>query len=220
MATEHRKGIADMAKRKPSAGPQRHSRLLSKTRPRAPAKPTKGIVFQLKITLDDIRPPIWRRVQTKDCTLAKLHDIIQTVLSWEDYHLHEFEIGDRRFGLPEQWQDDFWEGEVSDSRKVKLSHLAEQGVKKFRYQYDMGDSWWHTIHIEKTVPPEAGVKYPRCIGGERAGPPEDSGGPWLYADFVDAVQNPDHERHEEVREWVGDDFDPEAFDVGAVNKQL
>src|SRR5262249_43160986 len=124
------------------------------------------------------RPPIWRRVQTKDCTLAKLHDIIQVVLGWEDYHLHEFEIGDQRFGLPEQWQDDFSESEVSNERKVKLSQLVEQGVNKFRYQYDMGDSWWHTIHIEKTLPPEAGLKYPRCIAGERAGPPEDSGGPY------------------------------------------
>jgi hypothetical protein len=211
-----------MRKRKSSASPKALSRPLSKaqSKPKAPGKPARGSVYELKITLDDIRPLIWRRVQTKNTTLAKLHDIIQVVLGWEDYHLHEFEIGDQRFGLPEQWEDDFWESKVSNERKVKLSQLVEQGVKKFRYQYDMGDSWWHSIHIEKTVPPETGVKYPRCIGGERAGPPEDCGGPWGYGDFVDAVQNPKHKRHDELREWVGDDFDPEAFDLEAVNEEL
>jgi hypothetical protein len=193
----------------------------AKTAP-APAKSAKGTVYQLKITLNDIRPPIWRRVQTKDCTLGRLHDIIQVVMGWEDCHLHEFEIGPQRFGASEQWQDDLWGGdpEMGNERKVKLSQLVEQGVKRIRYQYDMGDSWWHTITVEKTVPAEPGVRYPRCIAGERACPPEDCGGPWGYADFADALQNPKHERHEELLEWVGGDFDPEAFDLEAANEEL
>lgn len=84
----------------------------------------------------------------------------------------------------------------------------------------MGDTWQHTVLIEKTLPVEPGVKYPRCIDGKRACPPEDCGGPWGYSDFLDAVQNPKHERHEELLEWVGDGFDPEAFDPEAVNKEL
>lgn len=188
----------------------------------APAKSARGTVYQLKITLNDIRPPIWRRVQTKDCTLGRLHDIIQVVMGWEDYHLHEFEIGPQRYGAPEQWQDDFWgdEPEMANERKVKLSQLVEQGVKKIRYQYDMGDSWWHTITVEKTLPAEAGVTYPRCLAGERAGPPEDCGGPWGYGDFVAAIQDPKHEQHEELLEWIGGEFDPEAFDLEAVNEEL
>jgi Plasmid pRiA4b ORF-3-like protein len=215
----------------PSKKPKTSQAALSRTvtgqraKPRtatAPAKSARGTVYQLKITLNDIRPPIWRRVQTKDCTLGRLHDIIQAVMGWEDYHLHEFEIGQQRYGALEQWQDDFWgaDPDVANERKVKLSQLVEQGVKKFRYQYDMGDSWWHTITVEKTVPVEAGVKYPRCIAGERACPPEDCGGPWGYGDFVDAIQNPKHERHEELLEWLGGEFDPEAFDPEAANKEL
>jgi hypothetical protein len=188
----------------------------------APNKSARATIYQLKITLNDIRPPIWRRVQTRDCTLGRLHDLIQMVMPWDDFHLHEFEIGAQRFGALEQWQDNFWgeDPEVGNERKVKLSQLVGQGVKKFHYQYDMGDSWAHTITIEKTLPAEPGVKYPRCIAGERAGPPEDSGGPWGYGDFVEAVQNPRHDRHDELLEWVGGEFDPETFDLEAVNEAL
>ena len=216
-----------MPSKKPRSSQAAVSGAVTRQRPKprsatAPSKSASGTVYQLKITLNDIRPPIWRRVQTKDCTLGRLHDIIQAVMGWDDYHLHEFEIGPQRYGAPEQWQDDFWgdEAEMGNERKVKLGHLVEQGVKKIRYQYDMGDSWWHTITVEKTLPAEAGITYPRCIAGERACPPEDCGGPWGYGNFVEAIQNPKHEQHEELLEWVGGDFDPEAFDLEATNEEL
>jgi Plasmid pRiA4b ORF-3-like protein len=213
-----------MPSKKPQKDASAKPTAVTKGRPKAeaPSPPARGAVYQLKIALNDIRPPIWRRVLTKDCTLAKLHDIIQAVMGWDDYHLHEFEIGEQRYGDPLQWRDAFWGDEpaMGNEGKVKLSRLVEQGVKKIRYQYDMGDSWWHTIAVEKTLPAEAGVKYPRCVAGERACPPEDCGGPWGYGDFVDAVQNPKHKRHEELLEWVGGEFDPEAFDLDAVNEEL
>ena len=216
-----------MPSKKPKTSQAAPSRAMTRQRakPRtakAPAKSATGTVYQLKITLNDIRPPIWRRVQTKDCTLGCLHDIIQAVMGWDDYHLHEFEIGPQRYGAPEQWEDDIWgdEPEMGNERKVKLGQLVEQGVKKIRYQYDMGDSWWHTITVEKTLAAEAGIRYPRCIAGARACPPEDCGGPWGYGDFVEAIQNPKHERHEEQLEWIGGDFDPEAFDLEAANEEL
>ena len=143
-----------------------------------------GQVYQLKITLRDIKPPIWRRVQVKDCTLARLHDIIQTCMGWDDYHLHEFDIGGERYGDPRQWRDGFGgDVEVGNEGKVKLGQVVARGVKKFSYVYDMGDNWDHTIQIEKVLPAEAGVRYPRCIAGQRACPPEDCGGPWGYAGF-------------------------------------
>jgi len=180
-----------------------------------------GVVYQLKITLRDIKPPIWRRVQVKDCTLAKLHNLIQICMGWDDYHLHVFEIGGEQYGDPAQWEDDFGGGsEVGNEGRVKLSQLAAQGIEKFSYVYDMGDNWDHTIQIEKVLDAEAGVRYPRCLTGKRSCPPEDCGGPWGYGDFVDAIQNPKHERHEELLEWVGGEFDPEAFDADAVNKEL
>lgn len=180
------------------------------------AKKAAGQVYQLKITLRDIKPPVWRRVQVKDCTLTKLHDIIQTCISWDGYHLHAFEIGGEQYSEPDP------EGmmEAEDERKVKLSQVVAQGYKKFSYTYDFGDNWDHTIQVEKVLDAEPGVRYPRCIAGKRACPPEDCGGPWGYADFLEAIQNPKHLEQEEMLEWVGGEFDPEAFDIEAVNEEL
>src|SRR5262245_36055757 len=170
---------------------------------------TAGVIYQLKISLQHIKPPIWRRVQVKDCTLARLHVLIQSCMGWDDYHLHEFEIGGERYGNPAQWRDGFGgELEVINEARVKLSQLVAQGVKQFGYVYDMGDNWDHIIQIEKVLDAEAGARYPRCIAGKRACPPEDCGGPWGYGDFLEAIQNPDHEQHKELLEWVGGEFDP------------
>jgi hypothetical protein len=178
-------------------------------------------IYQVKITLNMIRPPIWRRVQLKDSSLAELHHVIQTCMGWEDAHLHVFDINDEQFGLPQQWEKSgAWGLEVGDSRTIKLSQLVAQSVKKFRYTYDMGDTWEHTIKIEKTLPAEAGVQYPRCLAGERACPPEDCGGPWSYDDFLEALRNPKHPRHEDRLEWMGGGFDPDVFDPAEVNAKL
>jgi Plasmid pRiA4b ORF-3-like protein len=175
-----------------------------------------GVVYQLKVTLKDVRPPIWRRVQVKDCTLAKLHDVIQDVMGWEDCHLHAFRIGDEEYGPP----DPHGMLEVEDEARMKLSQVVGQGHKKFTYNYDFGDNWDHEILIEKTLEAEAGVKYPRCVAGKRACPPEDCGGPWGYGSFLQAISDPANKRHEELLEWIGGEFDPEAFDVEAVNERL
>ncbi len=212
-----------MAKRAPKNEPKATPRKPRSTAVRpadAPAKTGAGVVYQLKITLDDIRPPIWRRVLVKDCTLAVLHDVIQIGMGWDDCHLHVFEIGDEQYGAPDQWQDDMGGNDVGNEGKVKLSQIVGRGVKKFRYEYDMGDGWRHTIQVEKTPPAEAGGRYPYCVDGKRACPPEDCGGPWGYGDFLEAVQDPQHPEHEERREWIGGDFDPEAFDLEAVNRRL
>jgi hypothetical protein len=175
-----------------------------------------GVVYQLKITLRDIKPPVWRRVQIKDCTLSQLHDIIQTCMGWDGYHLHSFEIGGEQYSEP----DPDGMMDVEDERKVKLSQVVAGGIKKFSYTYDFGDNWEHVVQVEKVLDPEAGVRYPRCIVGKRACPPEDCGGPWGYTEFVAAILDPKHERHEELLEWVGGEFDPEKFDIEAVNEAL
>jgi hypothetical protein len=208
--------------KKTNAAQDKRSGAVSKTRAKASRPPAKSAtVYQLKITLNDIRPPVWRRVLTRDCTLARLHDIIQVVMGWEDYHLHLFEIGGESYGHPQQWSTEFGDDEDTlNERKLKLSQIVAHGVHKFTYEYDMGDSWRHTIMVEKTVPADRGLKYPRCVDGRRACPPEDCGGPWGYGDFVEAIQDPKHEQHEELLEWVGGEFDPEAFDPEAVNEEL
>jgi hypothetical protein len=189
---------------------------------KAPAPAAAGTVYQVKITLNNVQPPVWRRVLVKDCTLAKLHDIIQISMGWDDYHLHVFEIGGEQYGSSEQWQEqDPWgDSETADERKVKVSQLLDRDFKKFRYEYDMGDGWEHTIQIENVLPAEAGVRYPRCIEGSRACPPEDCGGPWGYGDFLEALRDPRHPEHADMLEWVGGEFDPEQFDPETVNQQF
>ena len=125
-------------------------------------------IFQIKISLQHLDPPVWRRVQTDDCSLADLHNIIQIAMGWEDMHMHAFVIADEQYGRGGDCE--------YDSRYVSLSEVVVQGHTRFRYDYDFGDDWEHSIEIEKTLAAEEGVKYPRCVAGERACPLEDSGG--------------------------------------------
>ena len=175
------------------------------------AKPPQ--VYQLKITLKGIEPPVWRRVQVADCSLYELHCVIQKSLEWDDSHLWLFTIGGARYGDPSM-DDDL------DAAEFQLSEFVKSRVKKISYLYDFGDDWDHFIQIEKSVDADPLVQYPRCVAGERAGPPEDCGGPWGYGDFVDALQDPHHGRHDEIMEWFGASFDAEAFDLAAINKRL
>jgi len=174
-------------------------------------------IYQLKITLKDSKPPIWRRVQVpSDLSLATLHRIIQEVMGWSDSHLHQFRLGETYYGVPDP--DDFYE--VKNEKTVKLSRLVSQPKAKLSYEYDFGDSWEHEILLEKILLPDSGVKHPVCITGKRACPPEDCGGIWGYYGFLEAIQNPDHPEHDEMLEWVGGGFDPEAFDLDEVNRVL
>lgn len=173
------------------------------------------MVYQLKITLAGIKPPIWRRVEVGDCSLLELHEIIQICLGWAGDHLWCFEIGGQQYG-----EDTGGDLDLAPARKMKLSQFVHRGVKKFSYVYDFGDNWEHLIQVEKVLEADPTVKYPRCVKGSRSGPPEDCGGPWGYADFLEAIQNPEHPEHEEMLEWVGDEFDPEAFDLDEVNEEL
>ena len=175
---------------------------------------SKGGVFQLKITLDGIEPEIWRRVQVKDCSLTKLHQVIQAVMGWADYHMYYFEIAGERYSDPQMIEDTDWK----NAKKVRLSEVVKAGHWKLKYVYDMGDDWHHAITVEEALAPEPRAKYPRCIAGARACPPEDCGGIWGYEDFLEAIRDPKHEDHDEMLEWAGGEFDPEAFDLKAANK--
>ena len=179
------------------------------------AKPTA--IYQLKMTLRYTRPPIWRRVEVQsDITLAKLHRIVQTAMGWYDSHLHQFIVGDTYYGVPSI--DDL--SEVKDERKVRLDQILSRPGRKIVYEYDFGDGWEHDIVLEKVVPSERAVRYPRCTGGARACPPEDCGGTGGYENFLSAICDPDHEEHEEMLEWIGGEFDPEAFELEDFNAAL
>jgi hypothetical protein len=186
------------------------------------AIPAGERVYQFKITLLESHPPIWRRIQVQDGTLDKLHEHIQTAMGWTNSHLHHFKLGDQLYGDPELMQENFEELEYKDSTTTRISDILPKSGKRFRflYEYDFGDSWYHEVLFEGVLRAESKVRYPLCLEGTRACPPEDCGGIWGYPDFVEAIQNPHHERHEELLEWVGGGFDPEAFDVAKATKAM
>jgi len=172
--------------------------------------------YQLRIDLREIKPPIWRRLLVPgDITLYKLHQIIQVAMPWDSYHLYEFSIGGERFGDP---SEDDWEPPRS-ARRYRLNQMVRAG-QKFAYVYDFGDSWEHEIKVEKVLPAEPGVRYPVCITGKRAGPPEDCGGPWGYLEMLAALADPKHAEHDSMLEWLGGEFAPEAFDLEETNANL
>ncbi len=179
--------------------------------------PTSGrAVYRLKVTLRGIRPRIWRRLLVPaDMTLAQLHDVLQVAMGWHGGHLHQFHIGGEIHGVPSP-EDDITD---HDERKSRLGAVAGDG-DRFVYEYDFGDGWEHEIVVEKTMAPEKGVLYPVCVGGERACPPEDCGGAGGYQHLLAVLADPKHEEHEDLTDWVGGEFDAEAFDVTMVNAAL
>jgi hypothetical protein len=180
------------------------------------AKGRSGVrIYQIKVTLMGIEPPIWRRIQVPgDMTLAELHDVLQAVMGWWDYHLHQFIVQGIYYGVP---HPEYGE-EMKDEGKARLNQTVDEG-SRFVYEYDFGDSWEHLLEVEKVLEPEPWRRYPVCVGGERATPPEDVGGIWGYEEYVEVMADPDHPEHEEWLEWRGA-FDPEAFDVDEVNAAL
>ncbi|MEW5956096.1 MAG: plasmid pRiA4b ORF-3 family protein [Chloroflexota bacterium] len=177
----------------------------------------KDNIYQIKVTLKNSKPPIWRRIRVRaDTKLSQLHLILQAVMGWENYHLHQFVVGDIYFGEPRP--DDYYE--LNDERKFTLSQITATEGFKFSYEYDFGDNWQHDLRVEKIMPPEPNVQYPHCITGKRACPPEDVGGVWGYADFLAAIKDPHHPEHQVMLDWVGGEFDPQAFDLDEVNQAL
>ena len=178
-------------------------------------------LYQFKVTLMGIDPPIWRRIQIRDCTLDELHEHVQAAMGWTNTHLHDFEIKGKRYGDPELIDDGFLDFECIDSTCIKISDIVPKNGKRFtfKYEYDFGDSWEHDILFEgcPAVDPEA--KYPLCLEGARACPPEDVGGVWGYADFLEALADPKHEQHDEFVKWAGW-FKPEKFDAKKTTKAM
>lgn len=183
--------------------------------------PASERLYQFKITLLESQPPIWRRIQVKDSTLDKLHERIQTAMGWTNSHLHQFEIDGERYGDPELLDDGFEDFECVDSTVTKISKIVPKNGKRFRflYEYDFGDGWEHEVLFEGCLKAEKGGRYPVCVEGERNCPPEDVGGVWGYAEFLEAIANPKHEEHERMLEWAGH-FDPEEFDAEKTTKAM
>jgi hypothetical protein len=185
------------------------------------SNPSSERLYQFKITLLDAQPPIWRRIQVKDCTLDKLHEHIQTAMGWTNSHLHHFRVGEQLYGDPLLMQENFEEMEYEDSTSTRVSDILPKSGRRFRfeYEYDFGDGWRHEVLFEGCLRAERGKWYPVCVEGARACPPEDVGGNWSYEEYLEAMADPDHERHEEFLGWRGP-FNPEAFDPTKATKRM
>jgi hypothetical protein len=178
-------------------------------------------IYQFHIALEYIKPLIWRRFLVRDdITLDKLHKIIQAVMGWEDCHLYEFRINGIKYGRP----DDAWDDpRIHDDKKVRLRDLELKENQKFDYIYDFGDNWGHEVKLEKILLPESGVKYPKCLEGKRACPPEDCFGPPGYESLIELTERPKDKLDEydlDRLAWMGEDHDFEYFSSDEVNSIL
>jgi len=204
-------------------------------------------IYQLRISLRHTKPPIWRRVLVPSgITLGDLHEVIQVAMGWTDSHLHHFVLRGKKpkkpmdviaqFNATGSMHDifDAWGGvrtfspattpfgepmdlDGEDEDTVTLKQVCPKVKSKITYEYDFGDGWEHEIEVQKILEPKPDEIYPICVTGKGACPPEDCGGVWGYYQLLEAAADPNHEDHEELAEWLGDDFDPNAFDINKVN---
>ena len=179
-------------------------------------KARPGSIYELKVTLADNILPVWLTVQVPSAfTLHQLHTVIQAAMGWEDYHLYQFEIGDRKYAKPDEYEV----LSFKDALRALLGREVQAG-DTFIYEYDFGDSWFHDIVVEQELSPEPDMRYPVCIKGEGACPPEDCGGIFAYKELLENLSDPTREQHSEAVSWVDEGFDPRVFDLAAANRRL
>lgn len=175
-------------------------------------------MYEVRVELLDIEPVIWRRILVPDdMPLVGFSAVIQGAVGWQASHMFGFEIAGKRYDL--KFEDD----DLDDERSLPVEGVIVRDVLKpgveAMFQYDFGDDWWHKLDILDHRGIAKGDKPPRCLDGERAGPPEDCGGPFGYLDMLGVVADPEHPDYEDVREWFGA-FEPEKFDVKRANREI
>jgi len=187
-----------------------------------PESGPEDVAFQLRISLDGIQPEIWRRILVpRDVTLEELHDILQSTMGWEDEHLYQFVLGERIF-RPSDPDEDPVDHEGLDTASTFLGELVEREGDRLRYDYDYGDGWTHTVTVERIFRGDElpDQDDPVCLDGARNCPPEDCGGIPGYQAVLAALADAKNPRHQALWEWLGEDYDPEAFDAADVSKEL
>ena len=176
-------------------------------------------VYELRVKLLDVAPEVWRRVLVpRDITLENLHLVVQRAMGWDNEHLHEFQIGRKRYSRPNPNHLGLGEPPVNESI-VRLNGVAKPNAK-FRYQYDFGDEWIHEVAIEREIQSESNERKAICTEGENSCPPEDCGGAYGYANMLEILRDTQHEEYSHMREWLGEEFDPRNFDMQLANHGL
>lgn len=174
-------------------------------------------IFQFKIALQGSKPRVYRTIHVEDNrTFYEFHHIIQISMGWLNYHLFQFKTPDYFISDPSF----FDYKEILDSKKVKLNQMFFEEGEKIQYEYDFGDGWIHSIRLEKILPIKLNQTYPVCIRGKRNCPPEDCGGIWNYQNLIEVIVDKKHPDYKEVQEWLGDDFDPDEFNIKQINEEL
>ena len=177
-------------------------------------------LYQLKITLKWSQPAIWRRVVVRaDLKLDRLHDVFQVVMPWTNSHMHQFIVGRTYYGKPDREFADMG-SETLNEKRYAVADLAPAAKKKFIYEYDFGDGWQHVAVVEKVLPPDAGFNHPVCLGGANACPPEDCGGLWGYYNLLETLADSKHPDHEEMKDWLGGEWDAARFELEETNEIL
>lgn len=180
----------------------------------------KGII-QIKVSLQDTKPLIWRRILVNtETSFFELHHIIQIAMGWKNYHLFEFNLDGYRVGMVNE--NDYEEGgnELLDSTRTLLTDILSLENDSFNYNYDFGDGWLHEIILEQLVEKKEKIIYPICVDGHLACPPEDCGGIGGFYNMLKILQDKKHPEYRETKAWVGRKYDPEDFDPEKANKQL
>jgi hypothetical protein len=176
-------------------------------------------IARIRIELKDIDPTIWRRVEVPLTTSLKgLHDVIQAVMPFENYHLFRFDVGDKRYGIPNrEWHHVH---ETLNAKNIKLGALVEGGVSAFSYTYDFGDDWRHSVTIENVTVADPALDYPRFIDGSRRAPPEDVGGIPGFEEFLEALTKARHPERKRLTEWYGGPFDPDELNLPVISDRI
>ncbi len=176
-------------------------------------------ILRMNVTLRHVVPKVTRRLEVRaEIRLDRLHQVLQSAMGWTDSHLWSITIGGVDYGLVDpDWEDD----DMPDASRYRLDRLlVASGAKSFRYLYDFGDGWEHTVRLGAWKPGDPRHAYPRLLAAAGACPPEDVGGPWGYADFLAALDDPEHEEHEEYMEWGPENLDPEDAEVEALQANV
>jgi hypothetical protein len=182
-----------------------------------PTKPEGARAYSLRLTVGSIQPRIWRRLLVREnMWLSRLHDVIQTLFGWYDYQTHVFSAGAKRHGNPAHREGVV----IEDDRDASLAAVLLLGRGRLAYDYQFAEGWHVDIRVEKIIPAEKRGVYPRCVAGERSGPPEDCGGLAAYQDMIFCLKHPGTDLGREWRKWLGDAYDPEKCDLSAINQAL
>lgn len=177
-------------------------------------------IARIRITLEDMKPAIWRRVELPVTnSLKTLHLAIQACMLFENYHLFQFDIGDAAYGLRFD-DDDAFMVRTRDAAHMRINKLVERGITSFTYTYDFGDNWRHRIEIEEISSTIPGTNYPRFVDGERRAPPEDVGGTPGFEEFLEAMSKPRHPERKSMIEWYGRPFDPADISPDEISARM